>query len=590
MEEKKTIVPRRRMSPFLRKILLLLVLLLIPIFLAGAGFLVYSIINARESGRERIDTAVSTQLEDLDSSLSMVNLYLTETLMNNSLTKKINTEEDTHDRLVAARSLWEEFDRQNSLWAGNFNLFYYCPSRSLSVSRFDSGSNYSDNDAIRTMIKESAGKALFGESHLLWKPLAVNGSAYLLQIYTYQGNYVACWLSCSDAFSVLQGAVLSPNGLYVVLDSSYEPVLGKGTLVDRGIELDGGTATCSRWGEFCEVYEMHRADIRLLVNDDPYIDQENLLFLITFFCVTLLIILAFSLYTLTYFHRYIETPFQEFQQHVNDYASVRRHVKKRGFAELDEAVEAFDSLQMQLQELKIDVYEEKLALARTELEYFQLQIKPHFFVNCFSIIFGMAQKKDFSRIQEFCLKLSNYVRFLFRDGFTMVTLREELSVIREYLDIQNIRHRTENQMQDSIEEALLSREIPPLLLLTFVENAVKHAELNAWNLTVCILVSRLEEQQKLRFIVKNNGSKFPDEYLELLNDPAYYLDGGSHGGRGVGIRNIHKRLSLIYGNRFSLHFYNSDKGACVEILLPDEEIRPTAEMNFSADSNKLADK
>ena len=106
MEEKKTIVPRRRMSPSLRKILLLLVLLLIPIFLAGAGFLVYSIINARESGRERIDTAVSTQLEDLDSSLSMVNLYLTETLMNNSLTKKINTEEDTHDRLVAARSLW----------------------------------------------------------------------------------------------------------------------------------------------------------------------------------------------------------------------------------------------------------------------------------------------------------------------------------------------------------------------------------------------------------------------------------------------------------------------------------------------------
>ena len=66
------------MSPSLRKILLLLVLLLIPIFLAGAGFLVYSIINARESGRERIDTAVSTQLEDLDSSLSMVNLYLTE--------------------------------------------------------------------------------------------------------------------------------------------------------------------------------------------------------------------------------------------------------------------------------------------------------------------------------------------------------------------------------------------------------------------------------------------------------------------------------------------------------------------------------
>ena len=39
------------------------------------------------------------------------------------------------------------------------------------------------------MIKETAGKALVGESHLLWKPLAVNGSAYLLQIYTYPVSY-----------------------------------------------------------------------------------------------------------------------------------------------------------------------------------------------------------------------------------------------------------------------------------------------------------------------------------------------------------------------------------------------------------------
>ena len=48
----------------------------------------------------------------------------------------------------------------------------------------------------------------------------------------------------------------------------------------------------------------------------------------------------------------------------------------------------------QIEKLRIDLYEEKLAVAQTEMEYYQLQIKPHFFVNCFSLIHAMAKSRS----------------------------------------------------------------------------------------------------------------------------------------------------------------------------------------------------
>lgn len=56
----------------------------------------------------------------------------------------------------------------------------------------------------------------------------------------------------------------------------------------------------------------------------------------------------------------------------------------------------------------------------------------------------MSRAEDYERIQMFCMKLSNYVRYLFTDGFSVVPLETECAMVREYVEIQNIRRRTEN--------------------------------------------------------------------------------------------------------------------------------------------------
>lgn len=208
-------------------------------------------------------------------------------------------------------------------------------------------------------------------------------------------------------------------------------------------------------------------------------------------------------------------------------------------------------------------------MAKTQLEFFQLQIKPHFFVNAFSILHGMAQKKEYARIQQFCITLSDYVRYLFRDGLSMVSLEDELKVVRDYLDIQNIRYRAQSALGEDIPPELLSVNIPPLLLLTFVENAVKHSVEDLSMLAIFIQAQPVhqEDGDSIRLTVSGNCSGFSQEDLAELNAPEQNLP--SSDGLHVGVENVRKRLSLMYGVEFQLHFSNRGESSVVEIVIPN---------------------
>lgn len=322
-------------------------------------------------------------------------------------------------------------------------------------------------------------------------------------------------------------------------------------------------------GRYSQEFTMRYGDLTMLVVDRPSGYQEMLMLFTIFFLVTLGIVAGFAVYTLTYFQRYIQQPFQRLQDHVNDFASTRKEAKRKGFAELNMAMAAFDSLVDQLNELKIEQYEEKIYLAKTQLEFFQLQIKPHFFVNAFSILHGMAQKKEYARIQQFCITLSDYVRYLFRDGLSMVSLEDELKVVRDYLDIQNIRYRAQSALGEDIPPELLSVNIPPLLLLTFVENAVKHSVEDLSMLAIFIQAQPVhqEDGDSIRLTVSGNCSGFSQEDLAELNAPEQNLP--SSDGLHVGVENVRKRLSLMYGVEFQLHFSNRGESSVVEIVIPN---------------------
>ena len=238
--------------------------------------------------------------------------------------------------------------------------------------------------------------------------------------------------------------------------------------------------------------------------------------------------------------------------------------------ELEMASKEFKGLLRKIKALKIDIYEKELARQKTELEAMQMQIKPHFYLNCLSLIHGMADVAKQEKIVYITSILSNYMRYVMRDAFEPRQLKEEIEFIQNYVEIQQIRYGKEAFsfeviMDSNMEEYL----VPTLIIHNFVENAITHAVSldNHVEITLYIVNENYEDGEYLYICVSDTGKGFPPDILEAIEQdkPIYYNDR-----KHIGIQNSLKRLKIMYGDKAKINFTNMDEGygAVVEITIP----------------------
>ena len=132
------------------------------------------------------------------------------------------------------------------------------------------------------------------------------------------------------------------------------------------------------------------------------------------------------------------------------------------------------------------------------------------------------------------------------------------------MGIQQIRHRVNVQLREEIDGSIQGLAIPPLSLLTFVENAVKHGGSRNVGIEIKVEVPMTEKGKRLRLSIQDTGVGFPEEMLGV--NPK--LEEGSQQGRHLGIRNIQKRLQFLYGENFTLEFQNNSQGGLVVLEFP----------------------
>jgi len=191
-------------------------------------------------------------------------------------------------------------------------------------------------------------------------------------------------------------------------------------------------------------------------------------------------------------------------------------------------------------ELQNKILDTQLQIKEQELSYLKKQIHPHFLFNTLNTIYGFALKQS-KDTPEIILKLSNLLDYiLYQVSKPKVSLKEEVSHIKEYIDLEKIRFQDTlkvNFKSDFISEEL---QISPMLLIPFVENAFKHGNLIDGFLTVDITISI--NKNKLDFSIKNT----------VLNT------GKEETKKGIGLENIQKRLNLLYKNGYKLKIENQN--------------------------------
>ncbi len=219
-----------------------------------------------------------------------------------------------------------------------------------------------------------------------------------------------------------------------------------------------------------------------------------------------------------------------------------------------------------MKQLRIDSYEYQLEVQHAQLQYLQLQIRPHFFLNCLNMIYSMAEEEKYATIQELVLDLSVYLRSTFKNNANLVPLEEEIRSAGSYIRIQQTGMNIPPILEIDMDADTSEIPIPPLSILSFVENSVKYSLLFEIPLDIRIKCRKLpsEDGDFLNVTIQDNCGGIPAKQLDSLNRPVEEI----YHDQNVGSSNVKQRLKLIYGDRATLSFQNRSNGACVDLFIP----------------------
>ena len=192
-----------------------------------------------------------------------------------------------------------------------------------------------------------------------------------------------------------------------------------------------------------------------------------------------------------------------------------------------------------------------------ELLFLQAQISPHFINNTLSVIASMISRDD-EKARDLVVDLSEYLINCYRVvNSPLAPLSQELDAVETYIRI--VQTRFGGRVRFSLEaEGLPEMKLPRLVLQPLVENAVRHGvQPKKEGGTVRLLIRR--EENWVRFEIIDDGVGIRPERIASLLE-------GSDNRQGVGLINIHKRLTSYYGD--GLHIESSGGGTAVSFRVP----------------------
>jgi two-component system, LytTR family, sensor kinase len=199
----------------------------------------------------------------------------------------------------------------------------------------------------------------------------------------------------------------------------------------------------------------------------------------------------------------------------------------------------------------------KLA-TEAELRALRAQINPHFLFNALTTIGYLIQTAP-PRALETMMRLTALLRGVLKSEGELTTLGHEVDLIEAYLDVERARFEDRLEVHIWVPEALRAARVPPLLLQPIVENAIKHGVTPRREGGRIVLTAAVDEKQRdqLCLSVRDTGAGATEAAIERGRE------------RGLGLRNVERRLAVQYGGDASLNVYASPGlGMLVEIRLP----------------------
>ena len=239
--------------------------------------------------------------------------------------------------------------------------------------------------------------------------------------------------------------------------------------------------------------------------------------------------------------------------------------------EIGELIDTYNYMSRKIQQLMDDQAKAAENLRIAEFDSLQSQINPHFLYNTMDMINWLAQQGKSDEVTEVVRRLSRFYRLTLSRKQELTTIADEAEHVSIYIELQNMRFNNSIDFIMDIPDYLMEYSIPKLIFQPLAENSIIHGIMEKEEKTGSIVLTGWMEDEDIVLLLSDDGVGIDPDILSK------FLDGTLHNpqskGTNIAVYNTHRRLQILYGERYGLSF-SSAKGEGTEVQIRIPAILP----------------
>jgi two-component system sensor histidine kinase YesM len=225
---------------------------------------------------------------------------------------------------------------------------------------------------------------------------------------------------------------------------------------------------------------------------------------------------------------------------------------------------SFNVMVKRLKELMKQIVIEQEETRKQEYEVLQSQINPHFLYNILDSIVWMAENGKANEVITMTTALAKLFRISLSKGKNIITVENEIEHAKYYLVIQKIRYKNKFEYSINLSDEVKILKVPKLILQPIIENSLYHG-IEYLVDEGFIEISAEISNEMLIFKVKDNGVGMSEDIVENV----LIREIKSSKGSGIGIKNVHDRIQLMYGKEYGIEIESEiEEGTTITLKLP----------------------
>ncbi len=513
------------------KIIIIMVLLILPLNLLAITSTRKAIDVVKDQASLTMDSVTIQYMQRLDNYIEQIHYYFYDISENDEDFIRLSKQKKSDSYYLSQTAIAEKFRTRIMTTSGGDGYFYYGTTQNdflLVMPNTILGMSAVEFRTVRDQLQTYL-TSIEWEEISSWSIIELNEYKWLMCVYNTENFHYGALISLDEICNQVRDAVDYKN-MMVTLD------------MKKPVSIENRLSSIKK-SDKIDLYLSMSVPKKDVVLSLPMIQWITIVLSFAYLLLIPLLINILNHILIRPLNK-IKNALQRLKSGDQDYR-ISAHRYAEEFRVINQS---FNDMADRIEDLKIENYEKEVDRQKMKLQNLQLQIRPHFLLNMFKLVYSLAQIQEFKSIQQLALYLSDYFRYIFRSEKELEPFYKEFQLIQDYLKVAAIRYPDCFTIEYQVQVSVMKIEVPPLLIHNFIENIFDHA-LGKSGMVHIVLKAKYE-MGLVEIVIEDDGTGISEDIIKDVNQEIFSLS--KKGRVHVGLYNSLQRLRHFYGNESSI--------------------------------------